>query len=292
MTLALQIRAHDEFGDSSTKRSLVGKGFRLERVEFHSDDAYDFVWDGGGASYLAGHDILLADGETQVDAGRFATPRTLNSLTFLPEGCPISGWCKPGRRSNSYTAVTFGSSLLSNELGRDLQASSFRPEVYFKDARVAATLEKLGRLLTDVDAPRRAEAEALVLVAALEVHGRSVVQASPATAIGALRPEHAELVRAYIAEHLGHDISLEDMALQVGLSRFHFSRSFKAAFGVSPQHYLIDQRLQRAKELLARSDMPVGEIATVVGYRGLARFSSAFRGALGCSPTDFRRRSR
>jgi AraC family transcriptional regulator len=92
----------------------------------------------------------------------------------------------------------------------------------------------------------------------------------------------------YLEAHLGVQVSLAELAQFGGLSQYHFARAFRATLGVSPHRYLTELRLQRARHLIATSRLPLSDIAFAVGFASLSHFSTAFRGHVGCSPSQFR----
>jgi AraC-like DNA-binding protein len=83
-------------------------------------------------------------------------------------------------------------------------------------------------------------------------------------------------------------IEVADMAGAAGLSKFHFSREFRRAFGESPHHYLLTRRLERAASLLRMTDWTVGEICVSVGLQSLGSFTTSFKRAFGETPTAYR----
>ena len=93
----------------------------------------------------------------------------------------------------------------------------------------------------------------------------------------------------WMAEHLTEEFSLDRLAAQAGLSRFHFQRLFKAATGVSPSRYHIDLRLNEARRLLRETKMGVVDVALEVGYANPSHFARLFRRETGLSPSDYRR---
>jgi len=93
-----------------------------------------------------------------------------------------------------------------------------------------------------------------------------------------------DLVDARYFEPLGVD----DLAAAAGLSRAHFSREFRRAFGDSPHAYLLTRRLQRATELLRSTDRSVAEICLDVGLQSVGSFTSSFSRTYGMSPTAYR----
>jgi AraC-like DNA-binding protein len=85
-------------------------------------------------------------------------------------------------------------------------------------------------------------------------------------------------------------VEVEDMAGAAGLSKAHFSREFRRAFGESPHHYLLTRRLERAAALLRMTDWTVGEICVSVGLSSLGSFTTSFKRAYGATPTTYRAR--
>lgn len=92
----------------------------------------------------------------------------------------------------------------------------------------------------------------------------------------------------FMEENYEQDISLEDTAAHVNMSKYHFSRLFKKQCGVSPHEFLVLTRLNRAQYLLKTTNLPVKVIAQNVGYRSAATFTNAFIDRVGLSPTNFR----
>jgi transcriptional regulator GlxA family with amidase domain len=75
------------------------------------------------------------------------------------------------------------------------------------------------------------------------------------------------------------------------MSTGHFARSFRAAYGETPYCYLMTRRIERAKALLRRGDLPVTEVCFAVGFTSLGSFSSRFSELVGESPSAYRARS-
>lgn len=93
-----------------------------------------------------------------------------------------------------------------------------------------------------------------------------------------------------MARDLAEEFSLTRLAAQAQLSRFHFSRLFKAATGRSPSRYQLELRLDAARRLLRETDRSIIEIALDVGYRTPSRFAQLFRRETGLTPSEYRRR--
>jgi transcriptional regulator GlxA family with amidase domain len=112
-------------------------------------------------------------------------------------------------------------------------------------------------------------------------------QAHGGLAAGALRR-----VREYVQVHLNESIDLSMLAAVAGLSMHHFAREFKQSAGVTPHHYLIQKRIERAQQILAQTDLSLAEIAYTVGFSDQGHLARHFRALLGTTPREFRRSQR
>ena len=88
------------------------------------------------------------------------------------------------------------------------------------------------------------------------------------------------------------DVSLDALASDAGLSRFHFCRAFKESTGLSPHAWLRQHRLEQAMNMLRDSDESVVSIAAALGYSSQTAFAAAFKKLMGETPSDWRRRMR
>jgi len=92
----------------------------------------------------------------------------------------------------------------------------------------------------------------------------------------------------YIDAHLHQEMKLTDLASLLGMSEFHFSRQFKQATGTSPYQYLLQQRIERAKQLLQQSDRSIADIALMCGFNSHSHLSKQFRQFTGITPKAYR----
>jgi AraC-like DNA-binding protein len=83
-------------------------------------------------------------------------------------------------------------------------------------------------------------------------------------------------------------LDVDDLAQAAGLSRAHFSREFRRAFGESPHAYLLTRRLERAAALLRTTDRSVADICLSVGLQSVGSFTTSFGRAFGQTPTAYR----
>lgn len=93
----------------------------------------------------------------------------------------------------------------------------------------------------------------------------------------------------WMTEHLAEEFSLEPLAARASLSKFHFSRLFKSATGLSPSRYQLKLRMDAARRLLRETKMGIVEVALEVGYNNPSRFAQLFRRETGLPPSDYRR---
>lgn len=103
---------------------------------------------------------------------------------------------------------------------------------------------------------------------------------------------HERLCRArrFIDEYYDLPLKLTDISKQACLSRYHFLRLFRDAFETTPHQYLIQRRIEKAKELLRSRQLSVTDICFEVGFQSLGSFSTQFRRCVGKTPVDYRRR--
>ena len=92
----------------------------------------------------------------------------------------------------------------------------------------------------------------------------------------------------YIDAGLAGEIKLANLAGLLNMSPFHFGRMFKQSMGISPHQYVIQQRLERAKHLLKRSDRTIIDIALECGFNSHSHLSKQFRKVMGMTPKTFR----
>ena len=88
------------------------------------------------------------------------------------------------------------------------------------------------------------------------------------------------------------DWPIERLASVSAVSKAHFARSFKEAFGLPPHRYLLTRRIERATALLRDTDHPITQIALDTGWNSIGTFGRVFRDVVGESPGAFRLRER
>ncbi|MNN56702.1 Exoenzyme S synthesis regulatory protein ExsA [compost metagenome] len=95
----------------------------------------------------------------------------------------------------------------------------------------------------------------------------------------------------HIEQHAAHPLQVADLARIAGLSTARLHARFTAECGMTPMDYIRQRRLLKARELVSRTLLPMGEIAARVGYSSQSAFSAAMLRAFGCTPGTLRRAS-
>lgn len=132
----------------------------------------------------------------------------------------------------------------------------------------------------------------LANVLAVHLLRNYAVDAPPDARAGGLTPRQLNRVTELVHDNLDRQIALEEMAASVGLSPFHFAREFKRATGSSPYHYVMRERVERAKRLLSTTDLPLVEIGFQSGFSSQSHFTRVFRKLEETTPGAYRRGAR
>jgi AraC family transcriptional regulator len=163
------------------------------------------------------------------------------------------------------------------------------PEFKMRDRRIEAIGMMLLAELKQENLGGRLYIESLANVLAVHLL-RQYVAAKPVFPIyeGGLPQRQVLQVLDYINDHLNQDIKLADLAALLDMSQFHFSHLFKQAMGTSPYQYLLQQRIERAKQLLKQSDRSIVEIALECGFNSHSHLSKTFRQSTSMTPKAYR----
>jgi AraC family transcriptional regulator len=104
-----------------------------------------------------------------------------------------------------------------------------------------------------------------------------------------LAPYQLNQVKEFIQAHLNEDVRLTDLASTVSMSRYYFIKLFKQSTGLTPYQYLMQQRIQRAKERLRQHrGIAIAEIALQCGFANQSHFTRLFRQMVGTTPRNYR----
>jgi len=164
-----------------------------------------------------------------------------------------------------------------------LESSSVGMAMSFLDAALR---------IWDID---QAQAKLQIKVAAALLRGDSndpPVREKPTDRVRTgLQPWQASKVREFIDGSLESKIRLQDCANEARLSASHFSRAFKATFGMTVIDYIQRRRVERAQQMMLLSDQPLSQIAVACGFADQAHYCRIFRDVIGLSPNAWRRQN-
>lgn len=114
----------------------------------------------------------------------------------------------------------------------------------------------------------------------------------PKAKVGSEVHERLCRARAFINERYHEPIDLDEISREACLSRYHFLRLFREEFATTPHQYLIDRRIEKAKELLRHRRLTVTDVCFEVGFQSLGSFSTLFRQRVGDAPVNYRQQQR
>ncbi len=270
--------------DATVRHTAAWEGFSLEQVVAVPGDSFSYQWT-SDLHLCAYHDMILKDGGIRAEDGAEVHEKDLrNTLTYVPRGATVTGWSELAARRNSYTAIYFDPGTLHEELDQRFSDLQY-PNIYFRDAELSTLMKQCTRLLLDKGRDQL-YSETLGLMTVLGIHKAtlSAPREKPPLAASALAN-----VIDYIEANLSRSMSLSELAQIAGLSRFHFTRAFKATTGETPFEYVTRQRIERAKLLLANKSLNTQEIAVSVGLHDAAHLQKAFKAREGVSLLAFRK---
>ncbi len=112
---------------------------------------------------------------------------------------------------------------------------------------------------------------------------------APDQEVSRLSETNLDTIKKMILEEISEKIMIEDMAAEIGMSKFHFLREFKKTTGETPYQFVLKVRLSEAERLLIESNSKISDIAYELGFNDQSHFTNAFRKAKGISPQSFRK---
>lgn len=158
-----------------------------------------------------------------------------------------------------------------------------------------AALQQLTRLLLQAAIDGADDAFTAPLINALLerlllVGADDVVRKLPSRCHQALAPHRMAKVTRYVREHLSEPVTLSGMAAAAGMSPMHFAAQFRAATGKRPHHFLLEERIERAKTWMADTNWSLCQIAIAAGFATQAHFCTVFKRYVGTTPKHWRDR--
>lgn len=253
------------------------------------------VWHKEG--YVSTHAItLVLKGVLQVDGDNGERVKVkANQMVFLPKGLYNISDIIPEDNTTFEAVVFFMDEDLVNDYvtknnikpRKDLCAS---PKIMNYSREVKQYTEAIlsiykGKTITDRSLTRHKLYELLHLITTTDT-------GCFPEALATINNKQRRSLKEFMNANFAKPLSIEDYAYLTGRSVSSFRRDFIDHFGISPKQWLIDKRLENAKELLKRNGTSVSQIALEVGYENFSHFVKAFHKKYGTSPKQFYMKSR
>ena len=235
--------------------------------------------------------ILHRSGSSRLPAAGGRRTATPGLVSIIPAGMATEWVIDPGQDALTVHLSSERFKGLLDQEGktvRDLERLPLRFAV--ADPLVAASLESLASELKSPQETGSLYVDRLADVLVLHLLRTSGGRIPEADEKGGLSPAALRTVCERLEASAERGISLEELAREVGMSRFHFARAFRRSTAKSPHQYLTELRIERAKQMLVHSDLPVVEVAFAAGFGSQSHFTHTFRRATGLTPAAFRRR--
>lgn len=225
----------------------------------------------------------------RTEGQRIASRARAGTITLIPAGHD-GRWDIDGKLEVSHLYLPDGRLQAAAEALAGGRAVELLGRVAFADPASSRLLELLAAEAVPADPSSR-----LFVEQAVDLLCTHLVRAHSSFGALALEPRRGladwqvKKVAAYMRAHLDEEVSLDDLAAVVSLSRFHFATAFRLATGRTPHDWLVGERIAHAQVLLANAERPVTEIALAVGYATPSSFAAAFRKVTGATPSEYRR---
>lgn len=240
----------------------------------------------------------LGTGTLSAFPGIAPTEAGLGSLLFVP-----AGTCLSAVYENGHSACLL---LLDPQLRAHVSAALGSCAAQLPDTAflmhgahpVRALVPLIRRFGAAIDEPGaalalRALAELLLHEIALGHSAALAAARSDTRRIGRpargarLQPHHIAAIDHFIEDNIENVVRIDDLAAQVGLSRYHFLRCFKRATGSSPLQYVLARRVEYARQLLARSEESIAAVAYAAGFSSQSHLNAMFKRHFGVTPGAF-----
>ena len=246
---------------------------------------------------LENHCILVHLGRSLQVAARIGEQSFEQSLepgtiTIIPAGLPMH-WRQEDATPNHTLQLYLDPQFLRGTaefIDVDYSQISIAPQFGIRDEHLHHLGMSLLRELKDANVSGRHYADSLAEVFAMQLVRRCSYLNDLRTSRDGMAPRKLRSAIEFINQNLDQEqtVTLAALAEKVQMSYFHFSRAFKQSTGAGPSAYMTKQRIQRAKKLLAETDLPIADIASRTGFASQSHFTTTFRRLVWNTPKAFR----
>jgi AraC family transcriptional regulator len=249
---------------------------------------------------LTHHSLLLflhapREFELQCDGVNRVVPPPAGSILVVPAGIPARyRWGSHSDSLHVFLDPELVARVAVEAFDLDPARTSVPPLDGVDHPHLRAAMLAVNEELTAEAAGGRLAAESLANLLAVHLIRSASVPRPPARrTVGALPRGRLRAIVEYVEGHLDASLTLGQLAAAAHLSAYHFARQFKAATGLPPHQYVIQRRVERAKELLqAGADLPLAEVAALAGFSDQSQFCHHFKRLVGVTPRRFGMSSR
>jgi len=246
---------------------------------------------------LENHCIMIQFGpavDVTARIGDESFDRTLEpgDITIVPAGLSMQ-WKQRDTTPNHMLHLYLGPHFLrltAESIAVDYSQISIAPQFGIRDEHIHHIGMSLHCELKDMNVVGRLYADSLAKVLAMQLVRRYSYLSDLQMNRGGMAPRKLRKAIEFIKENLDNEetVALAMIADVVQMSYSHFSRAFKQSMGVTPNGYMTEQRIERAKKLLSETDLPIADIALRTGFASQSHFTTTFRRLVWTTPKGFR----
>jgi AraC family transcriptional regulator len=229
-------------------------------------------------------------GEITTASGFKTRSRTRGTVCVIPAGQSYSARLEG---ESEHLTMFLDPSLVLRAASESRVTASSKVEIVESCAPNDPVINSIGMaLLSELESERlggRLYAESLANVLAVHLlRHYTTSRHLDRRLVGGMSGQKLQRVLSFIDGNYNRDLSLAELASAAGMSTFHFSREFKRTTGKAPHQYLMKVRIDRAKMLLAQSEMPLIEVGLQSGFSHQSHFTRLFRRLTGTTPQAYR----
>jgi AraC family transcriptional regulator len=228
-------------------------------------------------------------GEIRLASGFRARDRNKGSVCVIPSGHPFAVSFEVESES---LAISLDPTLILRAAAEARPASEIEVKASFSpsDPVINSIGMALFAELQSGNGGGQLYADSLANILALHLvrHYTTEGANSSTRFLGGLSGNKLRRVLEFIEENYAADLSLAELSSVVGMSTFHFAREFKRATGTTPHQYVVKLRVERAKQLLSKSEMPLVDVGFKSGFSHQSHFTRLFRKVTGTTPQSYR----